>query len=682
MFAEGMRRQVVETCLPIKAFVAHVEWLENHGKIDFLFIPSVVTIGKDRHGRDTHHCPYLQSLVQFAKQGLRTPLLNPVINWKWHPDDERREMLKLARPFGVSKKDAQKAWKIARDAEEIFKRKLKEIGDGVIKKLASGELDRAFVVTGKDYNIFDNMLNSGAVSILEGLGETVISQDMLTDNSGDYPSSYECMIWTHGKEIISAVHLASKTGGLYPVMITSFGCGPDSFTTKFAKDAARGKPFLTLEVDEHSSTVGMETRIEAFLDSLPKKNAIAAIPERKPFAVDRPIKRIFLTNFSDHGYAFAATMKTLGFTPVLTNLPDEESESLGSLHSTYGECHPYTLMLGGYLKAAKSDDDFSDACYFMPDSGLCRVGQFGMHMRLVAEKEKLTLPVLTKIEDLFPFSRKTSSATKLEAVIIYWEMMRGMDLLMQKHLETRAYEVVLGAADKAHDAGKKSMMDFIMRGRPHEGLKSAVAHLNAVKVDRSAKKIGIGITGDYYTRVCDFANGDIFRDIEKMGGIVMLPPTMSEFVKYDSHQKPIWAFNHRNAVEFFQSVISKPVIARRERKIREIFGKGLSYEVPLDYKRGMEYIKPYMDKKLPSGLTGSVAAIMEQIAAGADGILNIITFHCTYGLVLGSVLAKIDADYPKIPKLTLIYEGLKPTHNKLRLEAFMDRIKNNKETIP
>lgn len=89
----------------------------------------------------------------------------------------------------------------------------------------------------------------------------------------------------------------------------------------------------------------------------------------------------------------------------------------------------------------------------------------------------------------------------------------------------------------------------------------------------------------------------------------------------------------------------------------------------------MKYIAPYMDPKLPAGLTGSVAAILEQIHAGCDGILNLITFHCSYGLVLASVLSSIEKDFPKIAKLTLIFEGLKPTHNRVRLEAFMERVR-------
>ena len=60
---------------------------------------------------------------------------------------------------------------------------------------------------------------------------------------------------------------------LYPVYITNFGCGPDSFITHFFRQEMAGKPFLQLEIDEHSADAGAITRIEAFLDSLGQRQA-------------------------------------------------------------------------------------------------------------------------------------------------------------------------------------------------------------------------------------------------------------------------------------------------------------------------------------------------------------------------------------------------------------------------
>ena len=674
LLTEGIKRLVVETCLPVKAFCAHLHYIESQEDVDYLFVPSYVITGSDVHNRETVHCPYILSAVQFARPIVKTPILNPVINWDWHPRDEERGMVKIAARLGFSNREARRAWRQAQAAQRTFRHELRNMGQEVLARLKDGRLNRAFVLLGKDYNIHDPKLNSHAARILESRGETVLTQDMLTDDGGRYPSAYRSMVWSHGKEMLSAAQIIASTPALYPILVTSFGCGPDSFTIPFARDIMGEKPLLTLEVDEHSSSIGMETRIEAFLDALPEVPATPNRPCRQAFKAPRGIRRVFLPNFSDHGYAFAATMRCLGLEPVLTELPDDDSARLGTSHASSGECHPYVLMLGDYLKLATSDRDLSDACYFMPESSTCRVGQFGTQMRHVAEKKGARLPIFTRVEDFTSSIGGTPRTTYVKALLTYWEMMRGMDFLMQKHLETRAYETQPGAADQAHKVGREELLHHILADRPHEGLCRAIAHLESVPTDRDQRRVRIGITGDYYTRVCDYANNETFRQIERAGGVVWLPPTLSEFVKYDTHQKPIQAFHHRKAANLLQALAIKSVVNSRERRVRDLFGNGLGYQVPLEYERGMNLIRNYMDSKLPTGLTGSVAAILEQIHAGADGVLSLITFHCTYGLIIGSVMKLIDEDFPGVPKLTLIFEGLKPTHNRLRLEAFMERV--------
>jgi predicted CoA-substrate-specific enzyme activase len=673
ILGEGIRRLVVETCLPVKSFCSHVAWLDGQG-VDFIFVPSLVITARDVHGKETAHCPYIQSLVQFARPLARTPIINPVINWKLDPRSEEREMAAIAPMLGRNVREGSRAWKVALETQRSFRSSLKDIGRGVLESLRDGGLDRAFVLMGKDYNILDDRLSSGIASIFESMGETVVTQDMLVDDTGDYSDAYRTMYWSHGKEILAAAERTRGTPNLHPVLITSFGCGPDSFTIRFAKDIIGEKPFLILEVDEHSSPVGMETRIEAFIDSLRADREDAPKQARTAAVQVKAIRRVFLPNFSDHGYAFAAALKVLGFTPVLTGLPDDASARLGAKYSSAGECHPYVLMLGDYLKAASRDEDLSDACYYMPESGACRVGQFGTQMRLAAEEMGVNLPVCTRVEEIASSVGKRPRLSYIKALVTYWEMMRGTDFLMQKHLEKRAYETREGAADAARSIGHGAIEECIDEGRPLDGLRQANRLLDKVPIDMSQQRVKIGITGDYYTRICDYSNGDIFRDIEKLGGQIMLPPTMSDFVKYDSRQKPLAALRHRSAADFAVSVAVRGLVDQKEKRVREIFGSDLDYGVPLDYNRAKELIAPYMDMRLPAGITGSVAAIMEQIAAGADGIVSAITFHCNYGLAVGSVLSMIDRDHPDIPKITLIFEGLKPNHNRLRLEAFMERV--------
>ncbi len=55
---------------------------------------------------------------------------------------------------------------------------------------------------------------------------------------------------------------------MFGVFMGNFRCGPDSFLTHYVRDEMKGKPYLHIEVDEHSADAGLVTRLEAFLDSL------------------------------------------------------------------------------------------------------------------------------------------------------------------------------------------------------------------------------------------------------------------------------------------------------------------------------------------------------------------------------------------------------------------------------
>ena len=72
----------------------------------------------------------------------------------------------------------------------------------------------------------------------------------------------------------------SETENIYAIYIGNFLCGPDSFILKYFKKEMGEKPFLHLEIDEHSADAGAITRCEAFIDSI--GNQKAGIRRQRP----------------------------------------------------------------------------------------------------------------------------------------------------------------------------------------------------------------------------------------------------------------------------------------------------------------------------------------------------------------------------------------------------------------
>ncbi len=78
--------------------------------------------------------------------------------------------------------------------------------------------------------------------------------------------------WHFASNILRAAEVVCRTKNQYPVLITAFKCAPDSFIIEYFKQLMHlyGKPYLIIQIDEHDSNTGYETRIEAALRSFQK----------------------------------------------------------------------------------------------------------------------------------------------------------------------------------------------------------------------------------------------------------------------------------------------------------------------------------------------------------------------------------------------------------------------------
>ena len=67
--------------------------------------------------------------------------------------------------------------------------------------------------------------------------------------------------WHYASEILKAAQVVARSEGVYPVLVTSFKCTPDSYVIEYFKSImdSQGKPYLILQLDDHDSSVGYET---------------------------------------------------------------------------------------------------------------------------------------------------------------------------------------------------------------------------------------------------------------------------------------------------------------------------------------------------------------------------------------------------------------------------------------
>ena len=159
-----------------------------------------------------------------------------------------------------------------------FESKVEKLGEETIKAL--GKDEKAFVIVTRGYGVVDPILNMGIPEKLERLGYKVLTLSNLPAHDHDTSKEHPNMYWPFGQHILSGAQIIRKHPNLYPIYITNHGCGPDTALAHYFKEEMKGKPYLNIEVDEHFSSVGVLTRVEAFINSL-KSEKIYTVPRGK-----------------------------------------------------------------------------------------------------------------------------------------------------------------------------------------------------------------------------------------------------------------------------------------------------------------------------------------------------------------------------------------------------------------
>ena len=119
------------------------------------------------------------------------------------------------------------------------------------------------VVTGRPYNLYDERLNLRLGQNLAKIGVSALPMDFLDVTSvslKDFPNMY----WGLGAQILKTAKFVKEIPNCFGIHLTNFGCGADSFIEHFYKCIMGTKPYLILELDEHSAVAGVMTRLEAF----------------------------------------------------------------------------------------------------------------------------------------------------------------------------------------------------------------------------------------------------------------------------------------------------------------------------------------------------------------------------------------------------------------------------------
>lgn len=683
----GLESTNAETCFPIKVAHGHViDMLDK--EIDYLFLPSVINLTHES-SRLTHSyaCPYIQCLPYIIRSAidLDTPkfkVLQPIIHFEYGESHLIKELRQLAKEVGKRGNKVEKAIRKSLDIQKNFYKKLEDRGKEILDNLGKDEI--ALVIISRPYNGCDPGVNLNIPDKLRDMGILAIPMDFLALDLKEISKAYPNMYWKYGQKILAAARIIARDKRLYALYITNFGCGPDSFISKFFSKEVGGKPYLMIDIDEHSADAGIMTRCEAFLDSL--KNARVKDFKKKgdensSFSPGNK-RTMYIPYMNDCGRMIAAAMRTNGVAAESMLMSDKESLELGRKYTSGKECYPAILTTGDIVKKVMNPDFDPDKSVFLmaTASGPCRFGQYNKLHRMVLDDLGFSHVPIYTLDQGDDYQENTDNlGTSFRKLA--WNGIVLVDFMQKLLHEKRPYEIHKGETDIIYKQHLRKAEHAIEYGYDLlQVAKDARDAFNKIEVDKSVQKPLIGIIGETYVRGNEFSNNFIVRRIEKLGGKVVIPP-FGEWINYIAHCRRENCKRERDinayTIELITEIIQKYNAYRMSRPFKKCIN---NFFKESSIKKLILKGKPYIHDSYKGDPVLSMGRAVEYIEENFDGIVNIIPFHCMPGTTVNAVLEKFQRDHGGIPCLKLTFDGQEETNEETRIEAFMHQTHQGMES--
>lgn len=255
----GVNACVDEACLPIKIYHGHVCSIKD--KCDYLVIPRIMSIH-----RHEYICPKFCGLPEMINHSIQRL---PGITFEPLYMQNDSQVYKWCLPAGSvitgRKSKIKNAFELALKAQKKHHTGINAPGENLTVMLA-----------GHPYIIYDDFLNMGVVKKLRSRKIGIITEEFAGRNmlESQVKLLTKKPFWTFQRKLYGAAaafyHQRKIDGIIY---LSSFACGIDSVIVELIRLKVGEFPLLVLKLDEHTGQAGVDTRIEAFIDMLERRNS-------------------------------------------------------------------------------------------------------------------------------------------------------------------------------------------------------------------------------------------------------------------------------------------------------------------------------------------------------------------------------------------------------------------------
>jgi len=652
-----------ETCYPVKLINGHMADLVNK-KVDYIFFPDLFTVDHPgSESRQNYGCAYMQLAFKMVNKSMNLEekgieLLSPTIAFSFGKEFMGESFMKLGKKLGRNDEEIKKALQMGMKELMEFEDRLETEAERVMKDIDKEE--KVFVVISKIYGAVDPVLNMGIPDKLESMGYKVLPFYNMpeTEINDEYPN----LFWPFGQHIVEPAKLIKENPNMYAILLTHHGCGPDSIVSHYFKREMGDKPFLHIEVDEHSSKVGVITRLEAFVNSINSVQATqretvemnlskfglsasAVKTEEANYDNLKAVKeKVFLTNLHPYSDIFAKILRNKGINCEVLDEIDEKSLQLGKKYMIAEEYFSTTAILGNVMKNAdKLKDEAENFVYLIPKNEGAEVdGQYAKFISTKLETEEIeNAKILSPfIEDII-YSRDTEFVDDFMNTLIAGDILR---------LAPERYRNVL----------IEEIMMMIDCNNFNSNILESLAEKVYEYVNNEDFRKTVMVIGDPFLLFNDFMNNRMISELEDKGNRVLYTP-MSEYMwmMWKDHAN----FNRKEGDKNYLRNISE-----LENKMSM-----LSYAMKDKTNFEMDFFRLLRDSTrligYYSGMNGRYRyAKAYSDSINVDGMITVSSMYENTGIML-NILKNDNAR--KTPVLNLTFDGNKNDNDRIKIDSFM-----------
>ena len=671
--ADGKRIINSDFCAPIiHAHGVFARYLREEG--DWIFYPAVTneaSAEQEEHRfkkkqTDSYFCyysQYLPSLLsKLTAKDFESKLISPLLSFNSQTLEEvAKELFQSLHSVFPSITEEQVTSAFF-ESFRLFQHQ-KDVWAGYYRSQKEAEntgknIDIALV--GRPYIALAPSLNLRIPEKIEALGARVFWQEefSLIEHEDSYAQKYiERMHWHYGKQILRLAEHAARTDNLFLVYITSFRCSPDSFLLSYVQDIMEryGKPFLILQVDEHSSDVGYETRIEAgitsFRNYLSKKRELPAGAWTSPSGAKNDqlaAGDTVLIPYLDEciNSFWAACFQKAGYDTVL--LESRETDLLtGYQYTNGGECMPLVSLIGSVIRRVRDLELAPEKTYFyMPTICLaCNFPQFPILADLAFQRAGIGNVKIGLINNMAPGEILPQSLTirMLESNIIG-------GILYKLYYRIQPYEVQTGETRRVFEQARERTEEAILAEQDlRQALEKTVETFRRIRRDESGgRKPRIGLLGDLYVKFNTLINQNIQKTVDELGGeLIVSSLTEYPFHFYDADIR-LYGDNPR------PFKLLRTIEQRYEKIADDLIGE----QKEPDFSECVELMEEYRIKHYIAGETSiNIGRALYYIKHNqVEAILHLNPIFCCPGVVTSSVYRKMQEDFG-VPIIDIFYDG-------------------------